>query len=243
MAILNTSTDQYLTHYWPICDGQMLDQIGSSHMTQGNLTSFTADRFGCSNSALALNGGWTQVPSGVYFDSPEFTISVWIFPQQIGSYSRIIDFGNGQSNNIVLTLAYWFFPKNVFQIFNISTTKLFAISSQNLTLNEWQFVVATFDGTNARLYLNGTLTANSNQTFSLPVIKRTNCYIGKSSWAQNGYSWSYLDDLRFYNKGLSQNEILQIMNQNQTSRSFVFIHTAARYRFWANATWHIFTST
>ena len=43
----------------------MLDQIGSAHMTQGALTSFTSDRFGNANSALALNGGWAQVPSGV----------------------------------------------------------------------------------------------------------------------------------------------------------------------------------
>ena len=55
----------------------MLDEIGLAHMTQGNLTSFTLERFGNANSALALNGGWTQVSSGVYFDSPEFTISTW----------------------------------------------------------------------------------------------------------------------------------------------------------------------
>ena len=34
-------------------------------MKQGALTSFTSDRFGNANSALALNGGWAQVPSGV----------------------------------------------------------------------------------------------------------------------------------------------------------------------------------
>jgi hypothetical protein len=62
------TTDQYLTHYWPISNGAMLDQIGKSHMTQGSstfFTFFTTDRFGNANSALALNGGWTQVPAGV----------------------------------------------------------------------------------------------------------------------------------------------------------------------------------
>jgi hypothetical protein len=92
-----------LTHYWPICNSQMKDVIGNSDMTQGNLTTFTSDRFGNVNSALALNGGWSKVPSGIYFDSPEFTISVWVFPQQVGYWSRIIDFGNYQHYNIVLT--------------------------------------------------------------------------------------------------------------------------------------------
>ena len=199
----------------------MLDQIGSSHMIQGSLTSFIEDRFGCSNSALALNGGWTKVPSGVYFDSPEFTISVWVYPRQIGNWSRIIDFGNGQrSDNIVLMFANEYNPQHVLRILQSSNyilNKL--ISSQNLTLNEWQFIVATFNGTNARLYLNGILTAESNQTtYSLPVINRTKCFIGKSNWHTDGYSWSYLDDLRYYNKTLSPDEILESMNQNETSK-------------------------
>jgi hypothetical protein len=37
---------EYMTHYWPIENGQMNDKIGSAHMIQGSLTSFTADRFG-----------------------------------------------------------------------------------------------------------------------------------------------------------------------------------------------------
>jgi hypothetical protein len=77
----------------------MLDEKGSAHMLQGALTSFTLDRFNCPNSSLALNGGWTQVPSGVYFDSPEFTISVWVFSQQVGFNSWIIDFGNGKKRS------------------------------------------------------------------------------------------------------------------------------------------------
>ena len=55
----------------------MLDQIGTSHMTQGSLTSFIEDRFGNVNSALALNGGWTQIPSGSYFNTSEYSITVW----------------------------------------------------------------------------------------------------------------------------------------------------------------------
>jgi hypothetical protein len=71
-------TKQYLTHYWPIENGTMKDVIASKDMTQGNATYFTSDRFGNENASLALNGGWTQVPPGIYFDTQEFTISVWV---------------------------------------------------------------------------------------------------------------------------------------------------------------------
>ena len=187
-------------------------------MTQGSLTSFTMDRFGCLNSALALNGGWTQVPSGSYFDTPEFTISVWVFPQQVGSWARIIDFGNGMGiDNIVFSLATFDTPKNSLHFYKNSALMLAVESSQNLTLNVWQFLAVTFNGTNERLYLNGALTYESNQNYNLPTLSRTNCYIGKSNWP-NGFSSSYLDDLRFYNKSLNENEILELFNQNQSSK-------------------------
>ena len=66
---MNYEENEYLTNYWPIENSQMLDQIGSAHMTQESLTTFTSDRFGNPNSALALNSSWTQVPQGVYFNT------------------------------------------------------------------------------------------------------------------------------------------------------------------------------
>ena len=84
----------------------MSDIIGDKHMTQGVNTSFAQDRFGNLNSALALNGGWAQVPPGVYFESSEFSISVWVYPYLVNSYARAIDFGqlNTMPFNIYLSL-------------------------------------------------------------------------------------------------------------------------------------------
>jgi hypothetical protein len=36
---------EYMTHYWPIENGQMNDKIESAHMVLGSATSFTTDRF------------------------------------------------------------------------------------------------------------------------------------------------------------------------------------------------------
>ena len=217
-------TNQYLTHYWPFFDGKMNDEIGTAHMTQGSLTSFVSDRFGNANSALALNGGWTQVPSGVYFDSTAFSISVWVYPQQVSSYSRIIDFGNGQSSdNILFALSNGNTLQPYFYFFNGSITLFSTTSKQNLTLNEWQFLTATFNSTHLSIYLNAKLTACPYNKKTLSYVLRTKCYIGKSNWAGDGYSYSILDDLRFYNKSLSQTEILDLMNYyNSCRNSFSF---------------------
>jgi hypothetical protein len=216
------STDQYLTHYWPFENGTMRDAIGSAHMAQGSSTSFFADRFGNVNSALALNGGWTQVPAGVYFDSIEFTISVWVYPSNVGLHSRIIDFGNGlDSDNIVLSLSYLNSLKPYFVIYSGSNHIFSTTAYKPITLNQWQFLTATTNGTNARIYLNGTKVAELNfESYIRPYyLLRSNCSIGKSNWNVDGYSNSYLDDLRFYNKMLTQEEINELMNysQNETS--------------------------
>ena len=226
VQILNVqlSTDQYLTHYWPISNSTMKDEIGSSHMTQGSLTSFIEDRFGCPNSALALNGGWTQVPSGVYFNTQQFTISVWIYPQSIGQCSRAINFGTAGSctNSIAIRLDgscdAGLYP--ALGIWNPSTMNR-ASSSQNLILNKWQFLTGTFDGSLMSFYIDGILKGIFSLTYTLPTITRNANYIGKGcNPSLPYYSSSYLDDLRFYNKSLTQVEIQQIMNQNLTCKYF-----------------------
>ena len=196
----------------------MLDEIGSAHMSQGALTNFTFDRFNCPNSSLALNGGWAKVPSGIYFDSSEFTISVWVYPKHVGSYARVLDFGSGpNSDNIIFSLSDRDTIKPYIALLYGSNWNVFASSATNLSLNQWQFLVATFNGSTSSIYLNGPLTIQLIQPFSLSTLPRANCYVGKSNWPSDGYSYSYLDELRFYNKSLTQTEIVSLMNQNQTS--------------------------
>jgi len=211
----------FLTHYWPICNDQMLDVIGSAHMTQGNLTSFTTDRFGYANSALALNGGWTQVPPGIYLDTPEFTISVWIFPQNADSWSRVFDFANGcHLDQIELTQV-----RNAVQnkgpyieLFDSTNLILSATAVSIMTPLTWHFLVATFDGSSFYIYIDGNLVAQSNSLASTvvkiipPSVTRLYNYIGKSNCIENGFSFSYIDDLKFYNRSFDLNEVNHLMS-------------------------------
>lgn len=193
----------------------MKDAIGSCDMIQGSLTSFVTDRFGNANSASALNGGWTQVPSGVFFNTTQFTITVWVHPQTVGYWSRIIDFGNGQGlDNIVLSFCQTT-PLPVLTSVNPS----FQISStKSLTLNSWQFLAATFIGSNIFIYIDGIQVGSGSIAYHiLPSKIRTSNYIGKSNWAGDGFSSSYIDDLRFYSISLTQSQINALMNQTDTS--------------------------
>ena len=149
-------TDQYLTHHWPISNGARTDSVGNAHMQQGSLTTFVSDRFGCPNSALNLNQGYTLVPPGIYFDTPQFTISVWIYPQLMGWWSRVIDFGDGAPlNSIFLSQDSNSNQKPALWIYDGSTSRGQVTSSTPLDLSQWHMLTATFDGTLASIYING----------------------------------------------------------------------------------------
>jgi hypothetical protein len=196
----------------------MLDQIGTAHITQGNLTTFAFDRFCNANSSLALNGGWAQIPSGIYFDSPEFTISVWVYPQQIGVWSRVIDMGNGINTDSIF-ISFDSGSSNGIPMFSLSKPGLYrAKSIKPLAKNKWQHLASTFDGEQMRFYIDGILSANlTDKNITTWSNYRTSNFIGKSNWPWDGYSMSYVDELRFYNKCLTQEEIYGSIS-NETSK-------------------------
>ncbi len=206
---MNSPNDSCLVNYWPIFNGDMNDLIGNAHMSQGSNTTFVEDRFGMPNSALAFNYGWTQLPSGIYFDSFQFTATAWVYPSQLDKYSRIFDFGNGQiSNNIVLAFSSNTSSLNpLAEIYNGSLLALpIVLSRQSLDLDAWQFLALTFNGSTLNIFINGSLVGSSStpnrEIFQLPHLIRTNNFFGKSNLPTDGYSSSYLDDIRFYSISL-----------------------------------------
>jgi hypothetical protein len=223
------STDKYLTHYWPICNGELTDQIASANMFHGENTLFAKDRFGMANSALSLNGDWTQVPSGIYFDTTELSISVWILPLNISRCSRLIDFSNSNTknftNNIYIRLdntcyqsIYLYTPELAF--YSDLLLQVNCISTKEITIGEWQLLTATFNGNQMSFYINGSQTCTTTKAYTLPFVNRAFNYIGKSFDSYDGYSSSFIDDLRFYNKCLTQTEILELMNDNSNNFNF-----------------------
>ena len=125
----------------------------------------------------------------------------------IENYARVFDFGNGPlADNIYFSLTR---GKNnpEFKIYNGSAGLGFAVSSIPLVLGQWQFLAITFNGTTRIIYLNAIQVGSNSLSYVLPTINRTKNYIGKSNWAIDGYSSSYLDDLRFYRTSLNQSQI------------------------------------
>ena len=188
----------------------MYDIIGCNDMVQGTSTFFTGDRQGKLNSALNLNMGYTTVSSGAYFGT-SFTFSTWVYPQSLGYYSRIIDFSQNGYDNIVWTFNSYIGTPYL-GTFNNALQVLLMNSPNPITVGLWQFIAFTFDGANGKVYLNGQTIAIQYNAPSMRIVTRTHNYFGKSFNLVDGYSSSVLDDLRIYNRCLTDAEIFSLYN-------------------------------
>lgn len=133
-----------------------------------------------------------------------FSLSVWIKADtyQTGlNWERIIDFGNGQQDSIVVAIL----NGNLRAEARVGSGSSAGVSAP-LATHTRTHVAVTVDASGfMKMYLNGELKA-SGQSVVLPTTSRTNQYIGKSNWP-DPYLHGRVDELRLYSKVLADTEI------------------------------------
>ena len=140
----------------------------------------------------------------------------------VDKFARVIDFGNGApSGNVILALDSDLNQKPFFLIY-FGTQPFMVNSSLALNQNQWQHLTATFEQTKMSIYINASLTGSTTITSGMTPqsIQREKNYIGHCDWPNIGHSYSYLDDLRFYNICLSRGDIFELID----SRKYKFLN-------------------
>ena len=88
--------------------------MSGANLFGGSNAGFSTDRLNSASSALNLNNGYLQAPSGKYFTG-DFTISMWLKPQtqtSAGTYHRLLDFSNGDAiDDVMFCFLYNLSPK------------------------------------------------------------------------------------------------------------------------------------
>jgi len=192
-------------------NGTLVSMSATTTQVQGKLGQ--ALNFNGSSSNVALSTG-TGIPSG----NSTYTISAWIKPSSLGSYGGIVGWGTYNTNNEV----------NAFRLtsssecsggqglWNYWWAADLKVCTTLITANAWHFVLAEFDGTTRRIYVDGIQVGND-----LPsghnVVGTTNVTIGStctvvicSSQGTSLFFPGSIDDVRIYNRALSANEIAQL---------------------------------
>jgi hypothetical protein len=153
------------------------------------------------------------VPPGVYFTGGPYTVTAWVKMIQANYQSRLFDFGNGQtSDNVFLAISHDTSSKPYLKIFNGTVASSDLLSSSILTLGAWTHLASVFDGSRVLIYLNGTLVLNQLVNVFPRNIVRQKCFVGKSNSFTDQDANAYFDEIKIYNRNLSNQEIAQDLN-------------------------------
>ncbi|GAA5200583.1 hypothetical protein GCM10023322_78780 [Rugosimonospora acidiphila] len=165
-----------------------------------------AGKFG---QALQLNGQgqFVSLPTGIVSGLTDFTISTWVNPATVSTWSRIFDFGTGTTRYMFLTVSAGSGPR-----FSITTGgsggEQQLNSTTRLSSKQWSHIAVTLSGTTATMYINGVAVAtNANMTLTPSSLgSTTNNWLGKSAFGDPLLSAS-LDEFQIYNRALSAAEV------------------------------------
>ena len=219
-GVVSKGTDTALS---PIYNNSGL--VGYWDFEEGNGTT-TADKSGNGSTGTLTNGPtWVDGKVGSYaidfnagddnviFSSDPvgttaITVVAWMYADTLGdaNYGQIMN--NGK-------LGFAVRPGNRTYGYNDGYTIYLVLPGYNNTfsLDQWALVAYIRDsaGTNCGLYVDGAATGPLDQNGGVPEVGSTSLYVGNGATFSNGFD-GVLDDVRIYNRVLSESEMLAIYN-------------------------------
>jgi hypothetical protein len=204
-----------LVAYYPFNENAN-DASGNGNNGTVNGSTLTADRFGIPNSAYSFDGVSAQinVPNSSYISSPTnaVTVAAWILPRAYEDNKLCVSKGSHvnyfqRSYDIYGPWADGNWRATV----STPTGEVFVVSSQKAILGEWSHVLMSYDGTAAKLYINGELSGTQpasgtiNEPTEALTIGSQIFYAPSDYWFNGG-----IDDIRIYNRSFAVNEVQQL---------------------------------
>ncbi|MGD1808974.1 LamG-like jellyroll fold domain-containing protein [Dapis sp. BLCC M126] len=158
---------------------------------------------------------YIQMPEMNVDYSQGFTVGAWVYYENFKSWSRIIDFGNAQSNDNILFANEGTTKNVVLDVYQGATQNRIKADGM-LELNQWLYVTVTVDGSGSgKIYKNGE-EVQSGLVHLPNNINRTKNYIGDSNWPNDAFFHGKMSHLRMYNRALSKEEINECMEVDGT---------------------------
>ncbi|MDD4876785.1 MAG: LamG domain-containing protein, partial [Dehalococcoidales bacterium] len=165
---------------------------------------FTDDFFGNTRSEPWDIGAVEYVPS-IVTSAGFFTVSAWVKPTTAIATKAIA------VKNNEIRLVTDSSGKPVCQIHNGTAWQTAVTSTVALTLNAWQYVACTYDGTNLKVFVNG-ISQGSQALTENPADTINVWQLGKDAGSTYGYFQGVMDDVQIYNYARTPKQIMEDMN-------------------------------
>ena len=196
-----------LVAYFPL-DGNASDLVSGATGTIHGASS-VPNRWGMANSAFSFDGtdDYIEVPYQSTYSSNQFSFSLWVNPSaNSSSYQSPFTF-RGLPTGFMLYKD----PSNTWSPWVGTGSAWGSTNLGAITLNEWVFIVCTYNGTAFAGYKNGSLVSTSSPSFAPNTSSPLRIGAGVTESTTPSYFFNgQVDELRFYNRALSDTEIKQL---------------------------------
>lgn len=216
--------------HWPF-DGNTQDAKGTNHVTESNGVSLATDRYGNANSAYSFSGSGSYMKcttTGITGSITPRTITFWAKADNLTSTSQTIlvwggdIYTNGSrfevtlvNNQIICDISTSNYGKTtsaiVDDVWNFYAVVYTPKSTTNLTQNTLSNTI--------RFFVNGIVPTTEGESTKPEITvntRNTNPIYFGSLYNTSRWFQGKLDDIRIYNKALSQAEIIGLyLSQEQ----------------------------
>lgn len=185
----------------------------------------TSDRFGAANSAYNFDGidDYIKIIDNGAFSTPQFSLVIWFQSQSnalqnlVGKRDFLTTSGSGGSQ-YQFFINYPPFPGIGSNIVgntascSDATGSSYVNTGNTICSNKWYLAVVTFDGTRHKIYIDGILVRDIPTSFNGMLACNSELRIG-NWWNSDLIPFNgKMDDIRWYNRPLNQQEVNALFN-------------------------------
>lgn len=211
-SLAQIPTDSLMAYY-PF-NGNVNDSSGNGHHGIENGAQLTINRFALSNRAYSFNGVDQYIDCGaVHPNMVNFSISIWIKPRYYkipggGSAEIIGDAANYKGFRIIQNDSVLIFQSQGYDVIDVNIP-----FTPEDTLR-WMHIVGICNNSIPMVYKNGILVATGTQG-SFTEQDNWNCQIGRDVMLWSTYWAGKIDDIRIYNRAITESEIISLFHETE----------------------------
>jgi hypothetical protein len=170
---------------------------------------WVAGKFGNALSFSSVSENYVEVTNDTELNPANITVEAWVNLSSFTSRPCIVGKGTGSIG------AYYLVVETSGKVrlwYTLSTGNWHYVESTiTLSTNTWYHLAGTYDGTDAKVYINGVEEGKKYDPGSLRMTDSNNVFIGCGPNAGYGFSDGIIDEVRIWNTALTANQIQQSM--------------------------------
>jgi RHS repeat-associated protein len=181
------------------------------------------------NTAVNFNGTnqYVQIPYAAALNSSTFTVSAWVYlTGGQGAFRSVVTSRN--FTTVGSGYALYASDTNQWQLrLGNGTGSWVTLNGPSVVLNRWTQVTASYDGTTARLYVDGVLAGSTNLSYAVNTSKSMRIAAGATETSATYFLPGKVDEVAVFASALSSNQINSLLQEQQRGmRSSSYVYDA-----------------